>query len=89
MDQRVELLVGNGLAAKQEAPSKGLALEMLREAGYEVIDHGFTGASFRAPNRSLRTRLAAAPRYAARVFGADFAARLLGGETLIVLARPR
>lgn len=66
--------------------TKGLALELLKETGYSVVDCRFTGAGLAAPRRGLRTRLAALPRWIVRLFGRDFAARVLGGETLMVLA---
>lgn len=69
--------------------TRGLALALLDECGYEVIEARYTGAAFNAPNRSLRTRLAGLVRRFAYAMNRDFGARLLGGETLIVLARPR
>jgi SAM-dependent methyltransferase len=68
--------------------TKGLALELLRESGYAVVDCRFTGAALEAPNRGLLTRIASLPRRLARALaGSEFAARLLGGETLMILAR--
>jgi SAM-dependent methyltransferase len=69
--------------------TKGLALAMLDEAGYEVAEACYTRAAFSVPHRSLKTRLAGGIRRA--VFGllGDAGVRLLGGETLMVLARPR
>jgi SAM-dependent methyltransferase len=66
--------------------TKDLALQLLRDVGYEVRDHFYTAAAldFRSP--SLRNRLPRAPR---RLLGAvheDFAVRLLGGYRLMVLA---
>lgn len=69
--------------------TKGLALALLEECGYEVIDARYTGAAFNAPGRSLRTRLAGWLRRLVYAVNRDIGARLLGGETLIVLARPR
>jgi SAM-dependent methyltransferase len=68
--------------------TRGLALALLREGGYEVIEARYTGAAFNAPQRSLTTRLAGLARRLAYAVGRDFSARLLGGETLLVLARP-
>lgn len=67
--------------------TKALALELMRETGYEVIEASFTGAGLSAPGRTLRTRLAGLPRRVAALFSRDLAARLPGGETLLVLAR--
>jgi len=69
--------------------TRSLALALLEECGYEVKDARYTGAAFSAPQRSRATRLAAAVRRVARALHRDLAVRLLGGETLIVLATPR
>ena len=68
--------------------TKDLALSTLFETGYEVLDWRYTGASLNSPNRSLKTRLAAMPRRIAYAVNKDFGVRLLGGETLLVLAKP-
>ena len=67
--------------------TKDLALATLADTGYEVIEWRYTGASLRAPNRSLKTRLASLPRRLAHAINKELAVRLLGGETLLVLAR--
>jgi cyclopropane fatty-acyl-phospholipid synthase-like methyltransferase len=67
--------------------TKDLALALLADAGYEVMDWTYTGAAFSAPQRTWRTRLAGLPRRLAYTFGKDAGVRLLGGETLMVLAR--
>lgn len=69
--------------------TKGLALRLLEESGFEVLDARFTGAAFDAPHRSLKTRLAGLLRRVVYALNRDLGARLLGGETLLVLARPR
>lgn len=66
--------------------TKDLALETIKDCGYNVIDFAYTGASFNMPNRSLMTRIAHFPRWLLRKFDEDLAVRILGGETLIVLA---
>lgn len=69
--------------------TKGLALAMLDEAGYEVVEACYTRAAFSVPHRSLKTRLAGFVRRAAFDLLGDAGVRLFGGETLMVLARPR
>lgn len=69
--------------------TRGLALAMLDECGWEVLEARYTGAAFTAPKRSLKTRLAGIARRAAFRLLGHAGVRLLGGETLIVLARPR
>jgi SAM-dependent methyltransferase len=92
----------SALAILQEAPllhvrnrvghlhyfTKGLALALLAESGYTVVDWKYTGATFTAPQRTWKTRLASAARLLAYAANKDLGVRLLGGETLIVLVRP-
>jgi len=68
--------------------TRGLALALLRECGFDVIDWRYTGAAFNAPQRGWGTRLAGLVRRIVYAAGKDFGARLLGGQTLLVLARP-
>ena len=69
--------------------TKSLALALLDECGYEVLDARFTNAASSAPQRSWKSRLMGLLRRVCCTLSRDFAVRLLGGETLIVLARPR
>lgn len=68
--------------------TKGLALELLTECGFDVLDYQYTGAAFNTPQAGLKTRMAQLPRRIAYVLNKDVGVRLLGGETLIVLAQP-
>jgi len=68
--------------------TRGLALALLAECGFEVIDWRYTGATFSVPHRTWKTRLAGVFRRLAYALSKDMGVRLLGGETLIVLARP-
>ena len=67
--------------------TKGLALALLRESGFKVLNWRYTNSSLSGPDRSLKTRLAAIPRRFAYYINKDIGVRLLGGETLMVLAR--
>jgi SAM-dependent methyltransferase len=69
--------------------TKSLALALLHESGYEVIEARFTEAGLTAPQRSWKSRLMGILRRVTYALHRDVAVRLLGGETLIVLARPR
>ncbi len=69
--------------------TRKLALAMLEECGYELVEARFTGASLNAPRRSLKTKLAGLLRRAVFALNHDLGARLMGGETLLVLARPK
>jgi cyclopropane fatty-acyl-phospholipid synthase-like methyltransferase len=66
--------------------TKDLAIETLQDAGYRIIEWRYTGAALSGSSRSWKTRLAAVPRRIANAIDRDFGVRLLGGETLIVLA---
>lgn len=67
--------------------SKGLALELLKECNYEILKWRYTGAAFNSPKRNWKGKLAVLPRRAAYLIDKDWGVRLLGGETLIVLAQ--
>ena len=69
--------------------TRKLALAMLEECGYEIIEARYTGAALNAPRRSLKTRLAGLARKAVFAVNHDMGARLMGGETLLVLAAPK
>ncbi len=69
--------------------TKGLALALLEECGYEVIDARYTGAAFSTPQQSSWTRFAGWIRRLVYAVNHDIGVRLLGGETLMVLARAR
>jgi SAM-dependent methyltransferase len=69
--------------------TKDLALKTLTECGYVTIDWQYTNAyATLSTHRTWKTLLAALPRQLAGAIAKDFAVRVLGGETLIVLARP-
>lgn len=67
--------------------TKGLAISLLEECGYSVINWRYTGAAYNAPQRTWKTYLANIPRYLACKINKDLGVRLFGGETLIVLAK--
>jgi SAM-dependent methyltransferase len=67
--------------------TKDLALATLEDTGYEIINWRYTGAYLNAPNRTLKTQLASIPRRLLCSFNKDLGVRILGGETLIVLAK--
>ncbi len=68
--------------------TRGLALSLLQESGFEIIEARYTGAALDAPQRSLKTRVAGWVRRLAYAVDRDLGARILGGETLMVLVRP-
>lgn len=69
--------------------TKGLALSLIEECGYQVIDWSYTGAAFNAPQTSWKSLLARLPRRLTFAINRDFGVRLLGGDTLMVIAKAR
>jgi SAM-dependent methyltransferase len=69
--------------------TKDLALALVKECGYEILDCHYTGAAFTSPKRNWMTRLAKLPRLLAYALSKDVGVRLLGGETLMILAEAR
>ncbi len=67
--------------------TKETALATLVDTGYEVVDHFYTASSLDAPNLELKPRLLKLPRRMAYRLDPDLAVRLLGGWSLMVLAR--
>ena len=68
--------------------TKDLALALLKDCGYRVVDSRYTGAYALGAQRSWRTAFATLPRRVAYALHKDLGVRLLGGETLLVLAQP-
>jgi SAM-dependent methyltransferase len=67
--------------------TRGLAIALLKDCGYQILDARYTGAAFTSPQKGWKTRLAQLPRRLLFALNHDFGARLLGGETLMVLAK--
>jgi hypothetical protein len=67
--------------------TKDLALATLRDTGYNIVEWRYTGASLNSPQRSLLTRLVAPLRRILYFLNHDLAVRVVGGETLLVLAK--
>ncbi len=67
--------------------TKDLALVTLRETGYEILDWYYTGSSIDLTSASLPSKVAKIPRKLLFKLFPDFTVRLLGGYSLLVLAR--
>lgn len=67
------------------------ALSVLKDTGYEILDSFFTagGMELTKNQRRVRTMLANLPRRLIGGFSQKISARLLGGYSLLVLAKPR
>jgi len=67
--------------------SKETAIATLESSGYEIIDSCYTKGTIELPNRDWKKKFAAIPRNLMYKINADFAVRLLGGFSLLVLAK--
>ncbi len=68
--------------------TKDTALATLTDCGYEIVSWRYTLGAEEIPQRALRTLVLNLPRKVLRkLFGADFSVRVLGGASLLVLAR--
>lgn len=69
--------------------TKSLAISLLEESGFEIIESIYTGAAFSLLHMTWRKRLVMLPRYLAYMLNRDIGVRLFGGETLILLAKSK
>ena len=66
---------------------KDTALATLADCGLEVLNWRYTHGAEQLPGRALRTRILNLPRKILRAFNEDFAIRLFGGASILVLTR--
>jgi hypothetical protein len=66
--------------------TKETALAALKDTGYEIIDHFYTNNS-ELPNRGWKTRVIKLPRKFLFSSDEDLTVRVLGGFSLMVLAK--
>lgn len=67
--------------------TKETALATLEDTGYEIVDHFYTGGSLDLPAKSLIYSLGKWPLRLASRLNKDIAVRILGGHSLMVLAK--
>lgn len=67
--------------------TKEIALRVLKDVGFEVLDWFYTAGATELPARSMRTRMARLPRKLLFSVHEDFAVRVLGGYSLMALAK--
>ena len=67
--------------------NKDTALATLEYSGFEVIDWFYTGSYIDLPSRTLKSKLAKIPRQLLYKMNHDFGVRVLGGYSLMVLAK--
>lgn len=66
--------------------TKETALETLKDTGYQIVDYFYTNSSVELPNRGWKANLLKIPRKLFFSVNNDFAVRVLGGYSLMVLA---
>jgi len=67
--------------------TKEIAIRILQDSGYEVVDSFYTRRSLELPTQVLGKRLLQLPRRFLFALRQDLTARLLGGFSLLVLAK--
>jgi hypothetical protein len=67
--------------------TKETALATLRATGYEIVDHFYTPGSLELADRGWRANLLRLPRSLFYALNQDWTVRILGGFSLLVLAR--
>jgi hypothetical protein len=67
--------------------TKETALETLNDCGYQIIDYFFTSGSIDLARKGLKAKLLKISRKAMYSINKDLAARVLGGFSLLVLAK--
>jgi len=67
--------------------TKETALRALQDAGYEIVDHFYTARATELPTRQLPRKIMNLPRRLLFTIHQDLAVKLLGGWSLLVLAR--
>ena len=67
--------------------SKDTALALLEDTGYEIVDHFYTSGTTDFAHAGWKTQLMKLPRRTLHGIDPDLAARVLGGYSLMVLAK--
>ncbi len=87
------ILRRNGLLKVREAYghihyfTKEIALQMMKDAGYEVLDYFYTARATEMPAHEITRKLLKLPRKLLFTIHRDLAARILGGWSLIIFAQ--
>ena len=67
--------------------NRDTALATFRDCHYEIIGHRITAGAAELPTTSIKKKLAKYPRKLVGMFSLDLAAHLLGGHSILVLAK--
>jgi 2-polyprenyl-3-methyl-5-hydroxy-6-metoxy-1,4-benzoquinol methylase len=66
---------------------KETAIATLVDTGYEIVDFFYTAGTLDLPRKTLKAKIAALPRKLMYKVNEDMAAKILGGFSLLVLAK--
>jgi SAM-dependent methyltransferase len=66
---------------------KQTALAVLEDCGYVIVDYTYTASRLELPNQALTSRIMRLPRRLMYALNADLTVRVLGGYSLLVLAK--
>lgn len=67
--------------------TKDLALALLEDTGYDILDYAYTAGAVELPNQSWKRKLLRIPRKLMFAVHRDLAVRLFGGYSLLVLSK--
>lgn len=67
--------------------TKEIALQMLNDVGYDVLDYCYTARALELPSKQIKRNLMRLPRKLLSAVNIDLAARILGGWSLLALAK--
>ncbi len=84
---RNKLIYGRNSVGHLHYFMKETALATLVDSGYEIVDFFYTAGSFDLPTKSMKTKIAVLPRKLMFKVNEDVAAKLLGGFSLLVMAK--
>jgi Methyltransferase domain len=94
LDMCVAKLVTSGLKnARSEVGhlhyfNRFTAIETIRDAGYEIVSEDLCAAFLKIPPRNIRQAIALPFRLFSLVFGKSWSATILGGMSLLIVAKP-
>ena len=81
------LMTGWKIAGHINYFTKDIALQVLKDMGYEIIDYFYVGEDTKLPAKSFKSRIVRPFKKMLFSIHKDFAVRLLGGYSLMVLAK--
>lgn len=67
--------------------TKEIALQILKDVGYEILDYFYTTGSIELPAQSIKSYIARLPRKLLFAIHKDLAVRIMGRYSLMVLAK--